>query len=81
MNVQFTRSTPHFRRSVNGAWLGDGASSTSFTIDENDVKKYAQGSGDGTVFTVEFSDGAKETGVKDGTYLRAYSDRLGAMLK
>ena len=81
MLVIFARNYDRCRRAQNGAWVSGSTETTDFAIDECQVRDYARGSADGTVFTVEWPDGVKETGVKKGMYIEAYSDRLGALLK
>lgn len=67
MEVQVARTQVRFRRSINGAWVGDGREVSAFMIDENSLRPKALGNGYhmpfaiGSGISVTWPDGVTES--------------------
>lgn len=61
MNVKITRRTSHYRRTVNGAWIGNGNTSEMFTVLEEQALAYVMGGGLSASCVVEWPDGHVES--------------------
>ena len=59
-HVLVVRNSPKFRRSLNGAWLGNGSDVTTHVVPEANAIAYVNGSGRGFV-TVYWKDGHVES--------------------
>lgn len=69
-SVKMTITTPHYRRSVNGAWMGNGASSREIVVTFEEARRHSFYSG--SVF-FEYRDGTCESLDLDNTPCRFFS--------